>query len=160
MSYNSEAVKGWRKRTKDRATAAMGGKCILCGYSRCVRSLTFHHLDPSQKDFQINCGHARAWSDVVIELRKCVLLCHNCHNEVHDGMSVVPEDAARFDETYATYESQGTGGRKKTGIVPHGTRNGYRYHKCRCESCRAANAAYTKRFRSRMVSSVGRASGG
>lgn len=125
----------------------MGEKCVLCAYHRCTRSLTFHHLDPSKKDFSINCGHAHSWSSIVVELRKCVLLCHNCHNEVHDGMSVVPEDAIRFDEVYATYELDGSNigsGRKKKTEIQHGTHSSYKYHKCRCELCRKKNREYTR----------------
>lgn len=84
----------------------MGGACCVCGYNRCLRALSAHHLDPSQKDF--NVGQAKAnpksWTKIVEELRKCVLLCKNCHDEVHDGIVDVPLEAPRFDETFAEYE--------------------------------------------------------
>lgn len=84
----------------------MGGACCLCGYNRCLRALSAHHLDPSQKDFNIGQAKAnpKSWSKIVSELRKCVLLCKNCHDEVHDGIVVLPDNAFRFDETFTEYE--------------------------------------------------------
>mgnify|MGYP000923179231 CR=1 FL=1 len=74
----------WRKRVKQRAVIYKGGCCIVCGYLRCVAALSFHHTDPTKKDFNIS-GSTRAWCAIKLELDKCVLLCHNCHCEVHHG---------------------------------------------------------------------------
>ena len=68
-----------------------GGKCILCGYSRCHRALEFHHLDPGTKEFQLgHRGHTRSLAKLRAEARKCVLLCSNCHAEVEAGITAVP----------------------------------------------------------------------
>ena len=37
----------------------------------------------------------------------------------------------------------------------HGTLNAYKHHGCRCRKCRAANAAYTRSYRSRESLRVG-----
>ena len=63
---------------------ARGGKCERCGYDTCIKALEFHHLDPSQKDFTISNDHFRL-IDAVNESKKCVLLCANCHRELHDN---------------------------------------------------------------------------
>ncbi len=106
MSIQSERVKNWRRRTKERIVESMGGKCVACGYSKCANSLDCHHIDPGTKDFSI--GHIRAnpqaWETVVNELRKCVLLCRNCHGELHAGFTIIPFDAASFDESFANYK--------------------------------------------------------
>lgn len=81
-------VVSWRQRTKLKAIAYKGGACQVCGYSRSVRSLEFHHLDPAKKDFGIG-GCSLAWGRIEKELDKCVLLCSNCHGEVHDGLLAV-----------------------------------------------------------------------
>jgi 5-methylcytosine-specific restriction endonuclease McrA len=74
-----------RKRSLKRtAVEYMGGCCVLCGYSRCTRALHFHHLNPHEKDYEVS--SKTLWYDVQKELEKCVLLCANCHSEVHDGM--------------------------------------------------------------------------
>jgi hypothetical protein len=84
---------------------AMGGKCSVCGYANCDDALGFHHLDPSKKLFTL--GGTRAnpknWNDVVNELRKCILVCHNCHSEIHAGMVDIPSNAPKFNEEYADY---------------------------------------------------------
>ena len=62
-----------------------GGKCIKCGYNKCIAALEFHHIDPSKKDFTIsNCDLKLL--DAIKESKKCVLLCSNCHKELHYGM--------------------------------------------------------------------------
>ena len=61
-----------------------GGKCENCGYNRCIEALEFHHLDPEQKDFQFSGnGHCKSWTRVKAELDKCILVCSNCHREIH-----------------------------------------------------------------------------
>lgn len=65
--------------------AYKGGKCAICGYNRCLLALEFHHLDPLEKDFSIS-SRMTSWKAIVKELDKCVLLCANCHREVHDGL--------------------------------------------------------------------------
>ena len=55
-----------------------------CGYSRCVDVLEFHHRDAAQKDFSISRrGYTRSWTAVKLEIDKCILLCANCHREIH-----------------------------------------------------------------------------
>ena len=82
--YLNAAVKKRRKKIKEMAVEYKGGKCICCGYNKCIGALEFHHLDPNGKDFNISAkGITRAWSKVKEELDKCVLLCANCHRELH-----------------------------------------------------------------------------
>ena len=83
-----EKVRSWRHRTKGRAVEYMGGECLICGYNRCLRALSFHHLDPRKKDFRIS-ARCASWESIVQELNKCILLCSNCHMEVHDGFLVI-----------------------------------------------------------------------
>ncbi len=80
-----ENVVTWRQRTKRKLVEYKGGKCKVCGYSKCMDNLTFHHLDPSKKDFQIS-GTNKAFETLKAETDKCVLLCRNCHGEVHAGI--------------------------------------------------------------------------
>jgi hypothetical protein len=60
-----------------------GGKCAICGYNKCNMALTFHHIDPSTKEFEISGAHCLSWDRLKAELDKCVMLCHNCHAEFH-----------------------------------------------------------------------------
>lgn len=65
-------------------TDHMGGKCEICGYDKCLVALEAHHVDPSTKDFSIS--DVASLDRIERELEKCVLLCANCHREVHDGL--------------------------------------------------------------------------
>ena len=107
MSMRSEAVKLWRKATKERMVAAMGGKCQCCGYDHCTDSMDFHHIDPAQKELSFGkvTANPRAWPVLVNELRKCILVCRNCHGEIHAGVRTLPENYVRFDERYVDYRT-------------------------------------------------------
>ena len=63
----------------------LGGKCIRCGYDKCLKALEFHHIDPSKKDFTISNDHFRL-QEAIKETKKCILICSNCHKELHDNM--------------------------------------------------------------------------
>jgi hypothetical protein len=84
---NAKSVVEWRQRQKVKAIEFKGGKCFLCNYSKSIRALKFHHTDPSKKEFAIGTeGNTRSWERVKLELEKCILVCGNCHDEIHDGM--------------------------------------------------------------------------
>lgn len=62
-----------------------GGKCEKCGYNNNSAALCFHHLDPTQKEYGIDsrqCSN-RTLESLKIEAAKCILLCANCHMEIH-----------------------------------------------------------------------------
>jgi hypothetical protein len=103
MSYASEKVKLWRKNNKIKIVEAMGGKCVCCGYKKSTEALSLHHLDPSSKDisFKTLRSNPMSWNKMVIELRKCVLVCSNCHMEIHAGITNIPKNYERFNEKYA-----------------------------------------------------------
>jgi 5-methylcytosine-specific restriction endonuclease McrA len=73
------------QKAKIKAIEYKGSKCLVCGYNKSVRALQFHHLDPIQKDFGIS-GNTKSFEKLKPELDKCVLLCANCHAEVHDNL--------------------------------------------------------------------------
>jgi len=89
--YLKKAVDKRRKMIRRMAIEYRGGKCAICGYRKSVNALEFHHLDSGKKDFGISAkGYTRSWKQVKDELDKCVLLCSNCHREVHDGITQLP----------------------------------------------------------------------
>ncbi len=67
-----------------RAIAYKGGKCAICGYCRSERALHFHHPNMNTKNFSIS-TRMTSWKAIEKELDLTVLLCSNCHAEVHDG---------------------------------------------------------------------------
>lgn len=69
---------------KRAAVAYKGGKCVVCGYNKCLAALDFHHLDSSSKEFGIaNYKRPTLSEELLRELDKCILLCRNCHSELH-----------------------------------------------------------------------------
>lgn len=85
MSTGYSHIVAWRKRTKKILIDACGGKCRICAYDRHVGALEFHHIDPSQKDFTIS-RKIQSIEKILIEVQKCILVCANCHREIHGGL--------------------------------------------------------------------------
>lgn len=76
-----------RKMIKKWALDYKGNKCIICGYDRCSEALDFHHTDPNKKDFSISDNNiSYNWDIIKKELDKCILICSNCHREIHAGI--------------------------------------------------------------------------
>lgn len=97
-------------RTKTLLIKELGGCCVNCGSST---NLEFDHINPSTKSFGIG-SKIRSYSISRIrnELKKCQLLCHECHmakNKIDNG------------------EAQ------------HGSLTMYTHHKCRCIQCKQAH---------------------
>ncbi len=84
--YLTAAVAKRRKKLKALSVQYKGGRCVFCGYSKYNGALEFHHLDDKQKDFGLSVrGLTRSWERIKKELNKCILVCSNCHKEVHSG---------------------------------------------------------------------------
>lgn len=78
----TEATMRRRLKLKSMALDYKGNKCSKCGYDKCPGALDFHHLE--NKEFNIsNNGITNSWAKVLKELDKCVILCANCHRELH-----------------------------------------------------------------------------
>ena len=93
----AETLKERRARIKSGLLKKLGGKCSSCGYKKTNSALCFHHKNPSTKSFNIsgirltNTPRAKLEKEVA----KCIVLCHNCHAELHDQEGWVHEDGKR-----------------------------------------------------------------
>lgn len=77
-----------RKRIKINLVKCHGGKCNICGYDKCITALQFHHIEPNKKDFNIaKAGGIIAFNKALDETKKCILVCSNCHSEIHAGIN-------------------------------------------------------------------------
>jgi hypothetical protein len=85
-AYNVQATIKRRDRVRHMAGEYLGGKCCFCAYDRCFAALDFHHVDESKKNFTIRDGVTRSWFRVQQELENCILVCANCHREIHAGL--------------------------------------------------------------------------
>jgi transposase len=91
----SEAVARRRRKVKRMLVDEAGGECSVCGYSRCIAALEFHHLVPAEKSFSLSHrGVARSLVKARLEASKCVLLCANCHAEVEAGIVVLTQQVS------------------------------------------------------------------
>lgn len=83
QSYNLQQARGWKR--KKIAVSRLGGHCSICGYKRNLAALTFHHKNPRKKHFQLDIRSlSNRKQDVIdIEINKCILVCNNCHAELH-----------------------------------------------------------------------------
>lgn len=90
--YLSNATTKRRRNIKLFAIEYKGGKCQICGYKRYVGALDLHHIK-GKKNFLISTdAYLHSWVDIKRELDKCVLLCSNCHREIHGGLVKLPTD--------------------------------------------------------------------
>lgn len=65
------------------AIAELGGCCSNCGGSFDPVCYDFHHIDPSNKSFTIGENMLVGKDRFEKEVRKCILLCANCHRLEH-----------------------------------------------------------------------------
>tara|TARA_B100000315_G_C14495395_1_gene549697 strand:- start:102 stop:581 length:480 start_codon:yes stop_codon:yes gene_type:complete len=93
--YYEKNKKDILKRRKERLRvhkkeilSVFGGKCIKCGYKKCIAALEFHHgksdKENNVKDMIKNYSKEKALK----EAKKCIILCANCHRELHYGSVV------------------------------------------------------------------------
>ncbi len=77
------------RAVKQQAVDYKGGQCVVCGYARCIAALEFHHISEDGKDFNIS-HKCLSFEKLMPELDKCILVCSNCHREIHAGL--IPDD--------------------------------------------------------------------
>ena len=87
LSYQSYQAQQKRGRLRKLELIRMyRGSCEKCGYDKNYAALEFHHVDSRSKFFQLDLRSLsnRKWSVIVKEAEKCILLCSNCHAELHN----------------------------------------------------------------------------
>ena len=74
-------VRAWITNRIDRVKRFKG--CSECGYKKNPVALQFHHVDPSTKLYNVACMRRSSyvqWGRIKTEMRKCIVLCANCHS--------------------------------------------------------------------------------
>lgn len=110
--FNLYCHERWKIRKLD-AVNLLGGKCSNCGYNQNLAALDFHHVDPTTKDSNWHSFCKYPWAKIVNELSKCILLCRNCHAELHN-----PNQSISVLETIET-DSNATLNRNAYKVVIH-----------------------------------------
>jgi hypothetical protein len=76
-----------RIENKKLAIDYKGGKCVKCGYNKYYGALDFHHIDPNTKDKKLTA--ITSFDEIKDELDKCILVCSNCHREIHANITAI-----------------------------------------------------------------------
>ena len=78
-----------------------GGQCSICGYNKNIAVLSFHHINDenNQKEYDISIrmGNRCSLETLKKEADKCILVCENCHREIHQK---------KLDEKYRPIEEK------------------------------------------------------
>lgn len=61
---------------------------------RYLGALDFHHINENTKEFDLSTrGLTRSWERIRNEIEKCLLVCANCHREIHGGQIKLPQQS-------------------------------------------------------------------
>ena len=84
QTYEAQQKRGRTRKLK--LIKLKGGRCARCGYGKNHAALVFHHIEPENKSFPLELRSLsnRKWETILDEVDKCLLLCSNCHAEVHN----------------------------------------------------------------------------
>ena len=84
QSYNAQKNRGLQRKLE--IIRLLGGGCSICGYKKNLAALAFHHIDSRDKEFKLDMRSLsnRTLELIQLELDKCILICHNCHAELHN----------------------------------------------------------------------------
>ena len=63
-------------------------------------NLHFHHVDPKTKSFVVSMAVGKALDTYRQEVKKCVLVCANCHGEIEAGLIDSPPAGATFADGF------------------------------------------------------------
>jgi hypothetical protein len=84
VKMESKIKSNSRDKRKKEAIDLKGGKCEVCGYSKNMAALEFHHINGKDIPWTKERSFLRWRHDKFIaELAKCILICANCHREIH-----------------------------------------------------------------------------
>ena len=82
---NKRAEKRSRKLKREYiASIKMQRGCLICGYKRCAYALYFHHIE--EKLYEMSSAQILPWNKMAAEMKKCIVVCANCHYEIHSGL--------------------------------------------------------------------------
>ena len=86
MSRVSNNVSNFRRRRKENLIKVCGQKCNICGYAEFNSALEFHHINAEEKQYGVAAsGNCHNLEKDLNEVKKCILVCANCHRAIHAG---------------------------------------------------------------------------
>lgn len=84
QSYLAQQARGLNRKLA--IIRQFGGQCAICGYKKNSTALDLHHINPKEKSFALDLRSLsnRKQSKIDEEVCKCILVCRNCHAELHN----------------------------------------------------------------------------
>ena len=82
QSYPAQKKRGLERKLH--FVKILGGKCSRCGYADNLAALVFHHLSGKEIKLDARSMSNRKINPILKEVAKCILLCHNCHAQLHN----------------------------------------------------------------------------
>jgi hypothetical protein len=97
FAYSTQQTRGIARKLK--LIEMAGGACAICGYAKNITAFHFHHLEPSKKSYRLDSRAIsnRSWESILEEFAKCILLCGNCHAELHNPDLIYENLKAQFE---------------------------------------------------------------
>jgi predicted nucleic acid-binding Zn ribbon protein len=137
QSYERQVERAMRRKIMliDR----LGGCCQQCGYDNNVAALAFHHKNPDEKERRLTSREMSngTLEDIVIEADKCILLCHNCHTELHNPDCELEQYRNKVAAHKQTHRKSPSQAEVKTCLWCEGSYTGSNAYFC-CRDCRTA----------------------
>lgn len=88
--YEEHEITDYRETTQS-FIESLKTECCKCGEDR-PWVIQFHHINPSEKEFNVSASGTRSRAAIWNEASKCVCLCSNCHDEFHHFFGNRPVD--------------------------------------------------------------------
>lgn len=82
MNKNGKISNMLGRKKMDNVKRSKG--CKICNIKD-PSVLQFHHRNPKTKLFSIGNAHQKKWIIILKEMKKCDILCSNCHLKMHWG---------------------------------------------------------------------------
>lgn len=82
QSYPAQKKRGLERKIL--LVKMFGGKCFRCGYAINLAGLAFHHLSGKEIKLDMRALSNRKIDPILLVVKKCKLVCHNCHAELHN----------------------------------------------------------------------------
>lgn len=60
--------------------------CSVCGYNKCASALDFHHKENGKEISVSQMIRKKGLKAIKEEIKKCEVLCANCHRELHEKL--------------------------------------------------------------------------
>jgi 5-methylcytosine-specific restriction endonuclease McrA len=71
----------YKQKAKEELINLLGSQCSICGNCFHNSAYDFHHLNPKEKEFGI--ASLSSYKKRHEEIKKCILVCANCHRTLH-----------------------------------------------------------------------------